>query len=142
MHKLTNYNSLLIQSQTNACRSPRGSVSLMGEKNTTHLLKKFQMTMCQYTICTAADCINLQNRRLMWNWATAFLPGPQIDWLMFSLSLTFPSETSRCLLIIIRTNYALVRKQTFVWRLCGGNFIGFKVCLSSNDHTLSNVKRS
>lgn len=137
MHKLNNYNSMLIQRQTNACRSSHESVSLMGEKNTAHLLKKFQMTMCQYTICTAADCTNLQNRRLMWNWATSFLPGPQIDWLMYSLSLTFPSEISRCLLIIIWANYTLVRKQTFVWRQ-----IVFKVCPSNNDHKLSNVKTS
>lgn len=89
MHKFTNYNSTLIQSQTNACRSARGSVGLMGEKNTVHLLKKFQMTVCQYTICTAADCSNLQNRRLMWNWATYFLPGLQIDQLMISQRESF-----------------------------------------------------
>lgn len=84
MHKNINYNSMLIQSQRNACRSARGSAGLMEEKNTSHLLKKFQMTGCQYTICTAADCSNLQNRRLMWNWAMNFHPGPQIDWLMLS----------------------------------------------------------
>lgn len=55
MHTLTNYNSKVIQSQTDACRSARGTVGLMGEKNTVHLLKKFQMTVCQNTICTAAD---------------------------------------------------------------------------------------
>ncbi len=77
-------NYWLVESQRNACGSVCGSAALMGEKNTVHLLKKFQMTVCQYTICTAADCSNLQNRRLMWNWATSFLPGPQIDWPLFS----------------------------------------------------------
>lgn len=87
MHKPSNYNSTPIH--TNACRSARESAGLMWERNTRHLLKKFQLTVCQCTICRAADCRKLQNRRLIWKWATSFLPGPQIYWLMFSHKESF-----------------------------------------------------
>lgn len=82
----------------------------------------------------------------MWNWATSFLPGPQIDWLMFSLSLIhsplkYP-DAFVLLLLLYRQIMFLCLSRLFSGDCVEDFFIGFQVCLSNDDHKWSNAKTS